>query len=429
MKRAFTALSVMVALSMGVTSAVASASPNSDEKLSISEAVDDTIVNSRHSYSVPDVEKTVTTEDGMSVNLKKLNEHIFRTAPLTSNPFSHEVRITMQGLAEVKGGAPESVHSLTTGYLVGCQIDASEPVKVKAQFPLKVNPFSPFFKSAHNTEVTQYDEFHVPKWDKFGFPKFGLGLGFTSGFSIETKVAYWTTVRPGRIVKVPLASYAFTGNETRWTDFRNLHLYIDGCPGNVSLRSYVEFVDGADIPGHIRKQNDKLEKLKSKQIPRAPQIKFAEATDKLKRVENKALKLDKVEPDEKLKGIGDTNSDRFSTKKPEESDEPETEFEKQQRELAEMGKPNIETLTSPYGDSSTEQIEGLKFTIVGDVRWMSTILPQTTPGKDLENRRKNVHDQMKPARDYKKQVETNLNKQAKDLQARTSKPRKGGMRK
>lgn len=405
MKRAFTALSVMVALSMGVTSAVASASPNDDEKWTISEAVDDAIVNSRHSYSVPDVEKTITTEDGMSVTLKKINEHIYRRTPLTNNLFSHEVHISMQGIAEVKGAEPKASHTLTTGYLVGCQVDASSPIKVKAQFPLKVNPFSPYFGFRHDSRVTRYKK-GLPDSEKFGLPRAGIGVGFSSGFSFSTKVDYWTVVRPGRIHKVPLASYGFEGNKTTWTDFRNLHLYIDGCPGNVSLRSYVEFVDGADVPGHFKQKTEAPKQVENQRIPRPLQIKFAEATEKLKRVENKALKLNSVEPDEKIKGISDSNLERFSTEKPEKSDEPETEAERIKRELAEMGRPNIDTLTSPYGNGRSDQIEGLKFTIHGDVRWMSTILPQTNLNRDQENKKQNIESKVAPARQYKSQVET-----------------------
>ncbi|HHY07878.1 MAG TPA: hypothetical protein GX530_05030 [Corynebacteriales bacterium] len=412
MKRAFTALSVMVALSVGVTSAVASASPNDDKQRTFSEVIDDTIVGSRHSYSVPDVEKTVTTEDGMSVTLKKLNEHIFRRTPLTTNLFSHEVHVSMQGIAEVEGALPKSEHTLTTGYLIGCQIDASSPIKLKAQFPMKVNPFSPYFGFGHDTDTTtsrsQKDKSSDTELNLLGG---GLGIGFSSGFSFSTKIDYWTTVRPGRIHKVPLATYRFEGNKTTWTDFQDLHLYFDGCPGNVSLRSYVEFVDGASIPGHFKQKTSDAERVKKTRIPRPPQIKFAEATEKLKRVENKALKLDSVEPDEKIKGIGDSNLDRFSTEKPEEKDEPETEEEKVKKDLAELGKPNIETLTSPYGDGTTDQIEGLKFTIHGDVRWMSTILPQTRLKKDRENKQQNIESHIAPAREYKTQLDTEFEKQ------------------
>lgn len=431
MKRALPALTVVVALIMGATSATAGASTE-DVRRSLSDAIDGAVVNSRHSYSVPDVTKTITTEDGLSVTLKKQNEHIYRRAPLTTHLFSHEAQITMQGIAEVKGGKPNAEHTLSAGYLVGCQIDASEPIHVKAQLPVRVNPFSPFFGVSENSAERSYE--NNKPWDQkakdsgakapfklFGPPKLGLGLGFTSGFSIETMLAYWTVVRPGRIVKVPLSSYSFRGNATRWTDFRNLHLYIDGCPGNVSLRSYVEFVDGAEIPGHYRQKSQSNPKLEARRAPKTPQVKFAQATEKLKRVQNKALKLSAVEPDEKLNGLGESNLDRFSTEKPEDSDEPETEMQKIERELAEIGKPNQHTLTSPYGDGTAEQIEGIKFTIHGAVRWMSTILPQTSLDKDFQNREQNIDSQLAPLRDYSSQVERGLTQQ--QLDRKTPRPK------
>ena len=71
-----------------------------------------------------------------------------------------------------------------------------------------------------------------------------------------------------------------------------------------------------------------------------------------------------------------------------------------------MGRPNIDTLTSPYGNGRSDQIEGLKFTIHGDVRWMSTILPQTNLNRDQENKKQNIESKVAPARQYKSQVET-----------------------
>ena len=42
---------------------------------------DTAIKKSRNSYSVPDVQRTVTTEDGEKVTLAKKNERLYRTAP------------------------------------------------------------------------------------------------------------------------------------------------------------------------------------------------------------------------------------------------------------------------------------------------------------------------------------------------------------
>ena len=92
---------------------------------------DTAIKKSRNSYSVPDVQRTVTTEDGEKVTLAKKNERLYRTAPLNHNAFTHEVRVSLQGLATVTGAPESSAHTLAVGYIMGCQIDASRPGKLE----------------------------------------------------------------------------------------------------------------------------------------------------------------------------------------------------------------------------------------------------------------------------------------------------------
>ncbi len=74
-----------------------------DPGTTLRQKVDTALTESRTSYSVPDVERTIITEDGEKVTLAKNNEHIYRTAPLNRNLLTHEARVSLQGLAKSGG--------------------------------------------------------------------------------------------------------------------------------------------------------------------------------------------------------------------------------------------------------------------------------------------------------------------------------------
>ena len=60
---------------------------------------------------------------------------------------------------------------------------------------------------------------------------------------------------------------------------------------------------------------------------------------------------------------------------------------------------------------SSQQIEGLKFTIHGAVRWMSTLLPQTDLPTDNRNRHKEIHNKVwRPINKYIRRVIVTLTK-------------------
>lgn len=385
-------------------SSKAESSPTPTLSQSLSDSVDKAIMSSRESYDVPNVDKTLTTEDGMTVTVKKMREHLTRQSPVTANLFSHDVLVSLQGEAKVTGSPEDAVHTLTSGYYLGCQIDASEPWHLVATIPTTFQPFSPFFGFGNNTSVTRYEdeEETVPNWKKFGLPTIGVWWGFVSSLKFSSKIAFYTTVRPGRVVKVPLASYSFRGNKTTWMDFRNTHLYIDGCPGRVSLHSYVEFSDGITIPGHQPTAASRPEQQEREEAPTASPISFAGATQKLREVRNSALRPQSYDDSTTLKGIGESNSQRFAadTDTADSAAEAADDNERLRRELTAIGYPAHETLGRPYGTPDPRRVEGVKLTIHGAVRWMSTFLPQTCLRRDMENWKRNIQRQWEPVERY-----------------------------
>lgn len=231
------------------TTPFAFAAPSAnDPGATLRQKVDNAVKDSRTSYSVPDVERTVITEDGEKVTLAKNNEHIYRTAPLNRNLLTHEARVSLQGLAKVTGSSKRSVHTLTVGYLMGCQIDASEPAKLEVSFPMQIQLPSPRIGTEQDLSAPDFEQNRKSLGVTLLRPK--LWFGYVAGVSLADKISYNVNIKPGRIAKVPLASFSFRGNRTSWADLRDVHMFIDGCPGNVSLRSYVEYLDGAISPRH-----------------------------------------------------------------------------------------------------------------------------------------------------------------------------------
>ncbi len=76
--------------------------------------------------------------------------------------------------------------------------------------------------------------------------------------------------------------------------------------------------------------------------------------------------------------------------------------------MAEVGNPSAASLDRPYGKHNPDTVEGLKFTIHGAVRWMSTILPQTDLATDARNREKVVREKWQPVQDYAKRFVNTL---------------------
>lgn len=397
------------------TTPFAFAAPSAnDPGATLRQKVDNAVKDSRTSYSVPDVERTVITEDGEKVTLAKNNEHIYRTAPLNRNLLTHEARVSLQGLAKVTGSSKRSVHTLTVGYLMGCQIDASEPAKLEVSFPMQIQLPSPRIGTEQDLSAPDFEQNRKSLGVTLLRPK--LWFGYVAGVSLADKISYNVNIKPGRIAKVPLASFSFRGNRTSWADLRDVHMFIDGYPGNVSLRSYVEYLDGAISPRHYptpsseTKNGAKL--LNPNKVKKPKKARFSEQTDPLKRVTQSKIRLPRLNPDQSV-SLPKKKNKRGSKDKypvaltPREKAQQEA-YRDLARKMAEVGNPSAASLDRPYGKHNPDTVEGLKFTIHGAVRWMSTILPQTDLATDACNREKVVREKWQPVQDYAKRFVNTL---------------------
>ena len=376
--------------------------------------VDTAVKASRSSYSVPDVERTIITEDGEKVTLAKNNEHIYRTAPLNRNILTHEARVSLQGLAKVTGSAKRSVHTLTVGYLMGCQIDASEPAKLEVSFPMQIQLPAPRVGTEGDFSTPDYQQNRKSLGVTLLQPK--LWLGYVAGVSLSDDISYNVNIKPGRVTKVPLASFSFRGDRTSWADLQDVHMFIDGCPGNVSLRSYVEYLDGAISPRHYPTPSSDTkggaQHHHPKKAKKPKKARFSHQTDSLKRVKHSKIRLSRLTPEHSVK-VPKKKSKRSSKDKyptaltPREKAQQEA-YRDLTRKMAEVGNPSGESLNHAYGQQNPDTVEGLKFTIHGAVRWMSTMLPQTDLATDARNREKVVRAKWHPVQEYTKRFVTTL---------------------
>ncbi|ALE18709.1 MspA family porin [Lawsonella clevelandensis] len=385
-----------------------------DPGTTLRQKVDTALTESRTSYSVPDVERTIITEDGEKVTLAKNNEHIYRTAPLNRNLLTHEARVSLQGLAKVAGSSQRSIHTLTVGYLMGCQIDASEPAKLEVSFPMQIQLPSPRIGTEGDFSAPDFEQNRKSLGVTLLRPQ--LWFGYVAGVTLSDEISYNVNVKPGRIAKVPLASFSFRGNRTSWADLRDVHMFIDGCPGNVSLRSYVEYLDGAISPRHFptpsseTKNSAKL--LNSKKMKKPKRARFAQQTDSLKQVKQSKIRLPRLNPDQSVSLPKKKSKRGFKDKypvalTPREKAQQEA-YRDLTRKMAEVGNPSGASLDRPYGKQNPDTVEGLKFTIHGAVRWMSTILPQTDLATDARNREKVVREMWEPVQEYAKRFVNTL---------------------
>lgn len=413
-------LSLLLAASLLCTSVATSpsafaASSTNNSGGSRQTMTDTVIKKSRNSYSVPDVQRTVTTEDGEKVTLAKKNERLYRTAPLNHNAFTHEVRVSLQGLATVTGAPESSAHTLAVGYIMGCQIDASRPGKLEVSVPIQISPFIPV--------LGREGDYSTPDFKTTG-KSFGLNLlrpklwhGYAKNITLSKNVTFGVNIRPGHISKVSLASFSFHGNRTSWADLRDVHLFVDGCPGNVSLRSYVEYQDGVDNLGSDPTSTSKSKNgAKAQQPTPAGKPKKAPGAKRMsagKKMLAKVLTPSRVNPDrttEPSSGKKDGTSAQSAAKTPRDKSREKAEDASTQA-LASVGHPAGAKANQENKHQSSQQIEGLKFTIHGAVRWMSTLLPQTDLPTDNRNRHKEIHNKVwRPINKYIRRVIVTLTK-------------------
>lgn len=149
-----------------------------------------------------------TTSDGWYLSLKLENETVNPVPNLAGAANSREAFVTVKGAVNASDGATPILDSLfILGYQLGCQSDVSSGLQFGG-----------------NAGIS---------------PGISAGTAGTSiGASAGVGGFVQTIVQPGVIVDLPLSNMALDRRNRAILDVDNLHIKIDACGGDVTIRSY-----------------------------------------------------------------------------------------------------------------------------------------------------------------------------------------------
>jgi len=149
-----------------------------------------------------------TTSDGWYLSLKLENETVNPVPNLAGAANSREAFVTVKGTVNASDGATPILDSLfILGYQLGCQSDVSSGLQFGG-----------------NAGIS---------------PGVSMGSAGTSvGASAGVGGFVQTIVQPGVIVDLPLSNMALDRRNRAILDVDNLHIKIDACGGDVTVRSY-----------------------------------------------------------------------------------------------------------------------------------------------------------------------------------------------
>lgn len=136
-----------------------------------------------------------TTRDGWNLDIAIDGERIDSVPNLAQAANSREAFVTFSATATASGGSSPITDSLfIAGYQLGCQSDVSTGVQIGGEG----------------------------------------AIGITGGLTGWVQ----TLIQPGEIVDLPLTNMALDKGGRAMLDIDNIHLKVDNCGGDVSIRSY-----------------------------------------------------------------------------------------------------------------------------------------------------------------------------------------------
>lgn len=167
-------------------------------------------VGTAHADEFADKSRSVTTEDGRELRVTKTSEIIDRVPNLAAAPLSREAFVSLTGVVDILGDAAAPVHGgkLELGYQLGCQTDVT---------------------SLTTTLATTVG----PNASVIVGPVPGMSIGGTATATPSLALV----VKPGSITDIPLGSKTLVGTHGS-ISIDQAHIKVDGCLGQVSLRSY-----------------------------------------------------------------------------------------------------------------------------------------------------------------------------------------------
>ena len=152
-----------------------------------------------------------TTRDGMTLSLTLDHELVNSVPNLANATNSREAFVTVFATATATGGSAPLIDSnVIAGYQVGCQSDVSSGLGIGGA-------------GAGGASAS------------IGVPGSGAtSLGVAGGLTGFVQ----TIIQPGVNVEMPMANRPLGPNGTEMLDIDNIHIKVDACGGDVTIRSY-----------------------------------------------------------------------------------------------------------------------------------------------------------------------------------------------
>lgn len=178
-------------------------------KLTMAAVVSLSLAAPAHADPIPLAPQTYSkmTDDGWRLTVNLENETVNSVPNLAGASNSREAFVTVKARANAAGGGmPVSDSLFLLGYQLGCQSDVSSGLQFGG-----------------NAGIS---------------PGVSVGTGASAGVSAGIGGFVQTIVQPGVIVDLPLSNMALDRNNRGVLDVDNLHVKIDACGGDVTIRSY-----------------------------------------------------------------------------------------------------------------------------------------------------------------------------------------------
>lgn len=185
---------------------------------------------------------TTTTEDGLTLTIKRTAENFELKLPDNLSIFSHQTFLDTKGVAIIKGAKGKDVDAhIMIGYQIGCMVDVSDG----ATFVYRAPKLSTGVELENSLGVS-------PSVTAGGTDTSVSGIGASStlrpnaGLAVPLGLDAMFTVRPGQILTFLVAEKDIKGNKGALR-YVGEPINIDGCLGFASVRSFITLWTKAPI--------------------------------------------------------------------------------------------------------------------------------------------------------------------------------------
>ncbi|MFY9191096.1 MAG: MspA family porin [Lawsonella sp.] len=186
---------------------------------------------------------TTTTEDGLTLTIKRTAEQFDVKLPDNLSIFSHQTFLDTKGVATIKGAKGKDVDAhIMIGYQIGCMVDVSDGVTLVYRAP-RLSTGVELENSLNGTPELSFGGDSLNEVN-------GIGASSTlrpnAGLEVPLGLDAMFTVRPGQILTFLVAEKDIKGNKGALR-YVGEPINIDGCFGFASVRSFVTLWTKAPI--------------------------------------------------------------------------------------------------------------------------------------------------------------------------------------